>query len=67
MKFKNVSNKAVRDLTLIGAGEVPRDRVIKPGDIIDVKNPKMIERMKVSGIYKEVKDAEPKKEKKGGK
>lgn len=66
MKFKNVSNKAIRDLTLIAVGILPRSRVVKPGDIIEVKDPKMIERVKASGIYQEVVDAKPKKEK-GGK
>jgi hypothetical protein len=66
MKFKNISNKAIRDLSLIAVGELERDRIIKPGDTFEVKDPEMIKRVKATGLYREVVQAVPKKAK-GGK
>lgn len=62
MKFKNISGKAIRDATLELSGEREKYKVIEPGEIIEVNDPKMIERVKANRIYEEQKPSKPKAE-----
>ena len=71
MKFKNITDKEFVDVSLILAGMLPRGTTIKPGDIIEVKDPEMIKRIQCNANYQKIKESVPKKvteeKKKGGK
>lgn len=71
MKFKNITDKEFVDVSLILAGILPRGTTIKPGDIIDIKDPEMAKRIQINANYQKVEEAVPKKateeKKKGGK
>lgn len=70
MKFKNVSDNEIYDITLVALGIAKRGEGIKPGDIIEVKDPEVIKRVQANGVYQEVKETvakNVKEEKKGGK
>jgi len=71
MKFKNITDKEIVDVSLILAGILPKGTTIKPGDIIEVKDPEMAGRMQYNANYQKVEEVAPKKateeKKKGGK
>lgn len=51
MKIKNVYGRDLRDMTLEGYGAVSKGTVIKAGEVLDIKDQDLAERLIASGRY----------------